>query len=53
MERAVLDQLADYFNRRLAGYPTTLNEDESLVILVIVTLTKLMIRSELMDCEFY
>ena len=50
MERAVLDQLADYFNRRLAGYPTTLNEDESLVMLVL--LTKLMIRSELMDCEF-
>ncbi|MBA0714742.1 hypothetical protein Golax_013699, partial [Gossypium laxum] len=31
MERAVLDQLADYFNRRLAGYLTTLNEDESLL----------------------
>ncbi|MBA0572112.1 hypothetical protein Golob_002473 [Gossypium lobatum] len=31
MERAVLDQLADYFKRRLAGYPTTLNEDESLL----------------------
>ncbi|TYJ37356.1 hypothetical protein E1A91_A05G369700v1 [Gossypium mustelinum] len=32
MERAVLDQLADYFKRRLAGYPTTLNEDESLLL---------------------
>ncbi|GMI98154.1 SAFEGUARD1 [Hibiscus trionum] len=31
MERAVLDQLADYFRRRLAGYLTTLNEDESLL----------------------
>ncbi|KAJ0111887.1 hypothetical protein Patl1_02965 [Pistacia atlantica] len=31
MERAVLDQLADYFTRRLAGYPTTLSEDESLL----------------------
>ncbi|EEF50946.1 conserved hypothetical protein [Ricinus communis] len=28
MEQAVLDQLADYFKRRLAGYPTSLNEDE-------------------------
>ena len=32
MERAVLDQLADYFNTRLAGYATTLSEDDSLVI---------------------
>ena len=32
MERAMLDQIADYFKRRLAGYPTTLSEDESLVI---------------------
>ncbi|GMP29592.1 hypothetical protein CsSME_00004625 [Camellia sinensis var. sinensis] len=31
MERAVLDQLADYFKRRLAGYPTTLSEDDSLL----------------------
>lgn len=31
MERAVLDQLADYFNSRLARYPTTLAEDETLV----------------------
>ena len=31
MERAVLDQLADYFMRRLAGYPTTLKEDDALV----------------------
>ncbi|XP_021299207.1 LOW QUALITY PROTEIN: histone-lysine N-methyltransferase setd3 [Herrania umbratica] len=31
MERAVLGQLVDYFNGRLAGYPTTLNEDESLL----------------------
>lgn len=29
----MLDQLADYFRTRLAGYPTTLKEDESLVIL--------------------
>ena len=49
MERAVLDQLAYYFNRRLTGYPTTLNEDESLVMLDLAT--KLTIRSELMDCE--
>ncbi|KAA8548206.1 hypothetical protein F0562_004533 [Nyssa sinensis] len=32
MERAVLDQLADYFQTRLAGYPTTLNEDETLLM---------------------
>ncbi|KAK9271515.1 hypothetical protein L1049_001875 [Liquidambar formosana] len=31
MERAVLDQLADYFKTRLAGYPTTLSEDELLL----------------------
>lgn len=31
MERAVLDQLAEYFVKRLAGYPTTLSEDEILV----------------------
>ncbi|CAJ2637165.1 unnamed protein product [Trifolium pratense] len=32
MERAVLDQLADYFNTRLAAYPTTLAEDESMMV---------------------
>ncbi|KAG2300505.1 hypothetical protein Bca52824_036977 [Brassica carinata] len=31
MERAVLDQLTDYFMRRLAGYPTTLKEDDALL----------------------
>ncbi|KZV47565.1 hypothetical protein F511_32229 [Dorcoceras hygrometricum] len=31
MEYAVLDQLAEYFIKRLAGYPTTLDEDETLV----------------------
>ncbi|XP_028771778.1 ribulose-1,5 bisphosphate carboxylase/oxygenase large subunit N-methyltransferase, chloroplastic [Neltuma alba] len=31
MERAVLDQLVGYFEARLAGYPTTLAEDESLL----------------------
>ncbi|PIM99687.1 N-methyltransferase [Handroanthus impetiginosus] len=31
MERAVLDQLAEYFINRLAGYPTTLAEDEALL----------------------
>ncbi|KAL3526319.1 hypothetical protein ACH5RR_010975 [Cinchona calisaya] len=31
MERAVLDQLVDFFERRLAGYPTALIEDEALV----------------------
>lgn len=31
MERAVLDQLADYFKARLAGYPATLSEDEAMV----------------------
>ncbi|KAJ3671456.1 hypothetical protein LUZ60_007535 [Juncus effusus] len=31
MERAVLDQLIYYFESRLAGYPTTLNEDEILL----------------------
>ncbi|XP_007031777.2 PREDICTED: histone-lysine N-methyltransferase setd3 isoform X1 [Theobroma cacao] len=31
MERAVLGQLVDYFNGRLAVYPTTLHEDESLL----------------------
>ncbi|XP_068657100.1 uncharacterized protein [Aristolochia californica] len=30
MERAVLDQLYDYFKARLARYPTTLSEDEAL-----------------------
>jgi len=34
MERAVLDQLADYFNTRLAAYPTTLAEDESMVLFI-------------------
>lgn len=34
MERAVLDQLADYFKTRLSGYPTTLAEDESMVLVV-------------------
>lgn len=33
MERAVLDQLASYFRARLAGYPTTLDEDESMVLI--------------------
>ncbi|GFP84928.1 histone-lysine n-methyltransferase setd3 [Phtheirospermum japonicum] len=32
MERAVLDQLAEYFINRLAGYPTTLAEDEILLV---------------------
>ncbi|KAL9331435.1 hypothetical protein ACSQ67_001045 [Phaseolus vulgaris] len=31
MERVVLDQLVDYFKTRLAGYPTTLSEDESML----------------------
>ncbi|KAL5186819.1 [Fructose-bisphosphate aldolase]-lysine N-methyltransferase, chloroplastic [Glycine soja] len=31
MERAALDQLADYFKARLAGYPTILAEDESML----------------------
>ncbi|XP_057482627.1 uncharacterized protein LOC130769349 [Actinidia eriantha] len=31
MERAVLDQLTGYFNTRLAGYATTLSEDDSLL----------------------
>ncbi|KAF5746944.1 hypothetical protein HS088_TW06G01120 [Tripterygium wilfordii] len=31
MERAVLDQLVDYFKKRLARYPTTLTEDEILL----------------------
>ncbi|KAJ8750317.1 hypothetical protein K2173_014232 [Erythroxylum novogranatense] len=31
MERAVLDQLVDYFEKRLAGYPTSLSEDESML----------------------
>lgn len=31
MERAVLDQLIGYFESRLAGYPTSLKEDEDLV----------------------
>jgi hypothetical protein len=35
MERAVLDQLLDYFMARRAAYPTTLDEDESLVILAL------------------
>lgn len=33
MERAVLDQLSDYFKARLAGYPTSLSEDDALVML--------------------
>ncbi|XP_059284874.1 uncharacterized protein LOC132038174 [Lycium ferocissimum] len=31
MERAVLDQLSDYFKARLACYPTILSEDEALL----------------------
>ncbi|XP_008807527.1 ribulose-1,5 bisphosphate carboxylase/oxygenase large subunit N-methyltransferase, chloroplastic-like [Phoenix dactylifera] len=31
MERAVLDQLVGYFEARLAGYPTTLSEDEDML----------------------
>ncbi|KAL0331880.1 UNVERIFIED_CONTAM: hypothetical protein Scaly_2089500 [Sesamum calycinum] len=31
MEHAVLDQLAGYFVAKLAGYPTTLSEDETLL----------------------
>ncbi|KAM7506526.1 hypothetical protein LguiA_016979 [Lonicera macranthoides] len=31
MERAVLEQLANYFETRLAGYPTKLSEDEFLL----------------------
>lgn len=31
MEQAVLDQLADYFKARLAGYPATLSEDEAML----------------------
>lgn len=31
MERAVLNQLVDYFKARLDAYPTTLQEDENLV----------------------
>lgn len=38
MERAVLDQLADYFRTRLGSYPTTLKEDESLVILAMAAI---------------
>lgn len=38
MERAVLDQLADYFRTRLGGYLTTLKEDESFVIFGLVNL---------------
>lgn len=34
MERAVLDQLAVYFVKRLDGYPTTLREDEILVTII-------------------
>lgn len=33
MERAVLDQLSDYFKGRLSGYPTSLSEDDALVML--------------------
>lgn len=32
MERAVLDQLSEYFASRLACYPTSLAEDESLLV---------------------
>uniref|UniRef100_A0A7N0UUL3 Rubisco LSMT substrate-binding domain-containing protein n=1 Tax=Kalanchoe fedtschenkoi TaxID=63787 RepID=A0A7N0UUL3_KALFE len=31
MERAVLDQLAEYFRKRLVGYPTSMNEDDLLL----------------------
>lgn len=31
-ERAVLDQLVGYLESRLAGYPTTLDEDEAMVM---------------------
>lgn len=36
MERAVLDQLVEFFNRRLDGYPTTLAEDEILVVYLLI-----------------
>lgn len=32
MERAVLDQLVNYFEARLAAYPTTLTEDGDMVM---------------------
>lgn len=36
MERAVLDQLVEFFNRRLDGYPTTLAEDEIMVVYLVI-----------------
>lgn len=39
MERAVLDQLVGYFETRLAGYLTTLSEDESMVIFTTMLLS--------------
>jgi len=36
MERAVLDQLLDYFRARLSRYPTTLTEDDALVLLGLI-----------------
>ncbi|XP_058787938.1 uncharacterized protein LOC131662232 [Vicia villosa] len=34
MKWAMLDQLADYFNSWLAAYPTTLADDESMIMIV-------------------
>lgn len=42
MERAVLGQLADYFESRLAGYPTTLSEDDSMVSLGLNSICRLL-----------
>ena len=39
MERAVLDQLVGYFVNRLAGYPTTLDEDEKMVMFMRVLIS--------------
>lgn len=53
MERAMLDQVADYFTRRLAGYPTTLSEDESLVIFAFYFCFVLLINSSLLLTHIY
>ena len=37
-ERAVLDQLLDYFKERLSYYPTTLVEDNYLVLAIPIKL---------------
>ncbi|XP_076920837.1 uncharacterized protein LOC143582075 isoform X2 [Bidens hawaiensis] len=50
MEYAVLNQLATYFRERLAGYPTTLSEDEALLAECDID-PKKRVATQLLRCE--